>query len=118
MRFGELFDGLPAHAIKAVDLNDLPVLGLRVIPGALLVMLGAIAAGLVLGGDADPDANGLGFGLFLLDRLGTRGGSSGVEYAGSLWRRTFTERKDRCAADEWHRTPDLEATDPPTLMTR
>ena len=51
---------LPAHCFEVVDLADIPALRLGVGPGALLVVLRALASGLVLGRDADPDADGLG----------------------------------------------------------
>lgn len=51
-------NGLPRDGLHVVDLADAPAFGLGVVPGALLVVLGAVAPGLVFGRDPDPDTDG------------------------------------------------------------
>lgn len=60
LRLGMSHDGLPAHRFEVIDLADVPAFGLSVRAGPSLMVLGTLAAGLVLGRDADPDADGLG----------------------------------------------------------
>ena len=52
-------DGLPAHGLEVIRLADLPAFGLGVGARALLVVLGALALGLILSRNTDPDADKL-----------------------------------------------------------
>jgi hypothetical protein len=56
---GMSHDGLPADRFEVIDLAQLPAFRLGVGAGTLLVVLGTLAAGLVLGRNTDPDADGL-----------------------------------------------------------
>src|SRR6267154_2493988 len=57
-----LHDGFAALTGEVVDFLDLPAPAFGIASGALLVMFGAIALGLIFGGNSNPDANVLGFG--------------------------------------------------------
>src|SRR5262249_18811040 len=59
LRLWVLHDGLSRDAFQVVDLADLPAAGLGVTNGSHLVMLWALALGLVFGRDPNPDADGL-----------------------------------------------------------
>ena len=59
LRLRVLHDGLPGDAFQVIDLGDLPAAGFGVALGSHLVMLGALALGLVFGRDPNPDADGL-----------------------------------------------------------
>ena len=54
-----LHDRLPGDAFEAIDLADLPAAGLRIALAPHLVVLRALALGLVFGRDPNPDAYGL-----------------------------------------------------------
>lgn len=58
--FGMVDDRFAAHCLQTVDFLDFPLFGLGVVVGALFVVLRAVPPGLVLSGDPDPDAYGLG----------------------------------------------------------
>ena len=55
--FGMVADGFTAYRVKPVNLLYLPAFGIGVKAGALLVVLRALAAGLVFGRDANPYAD-------------------------------------------------------------
>lgn len=56
---GMTHDRFPAHRFEVVDLDDLPTLRLGIEACAPLMVLGALAPGLILSRDADPDARSL-----------------------------------------------------------
>jgi hypothetical protein len=58
-------DRLAAHRFQVGDLPDVSRLGFRAVAGALLMVLRALAFGLVFGGDTNPDADVFGLrGIF------------------------------------------------------
>ncbi|MEI9899115.1 MAG: hypothetical protein WDN31_02195 [Hyphomicrobium sp.] len=50
-------DGFAAYGLKAIQFDDVPALGLGVCASTLFVMLGAFTANLILGRNANPNAN-------------------------------------------------------------
>jgi hypothetical protein len=59
LRLGMLHHRLSAYSLKSVDLSNIPTLRFRVVVGALLMVLGAIAARLIFRGNSDPNSDQL-----------------------------------------------------------